>query len=570
MTTLVGKRWLPWVVLALLFAACSENGERAAARFELLAQVPAETPYVFAAGRPLPDAVSRHFLKTLALGEADRGIRIANRVAQAKGPDQARPWRLLAALEAELEGRLTPEGLASLGFPLSGRSLLYGLGPLPVLWLEIEDPQRVEALLDRVEARAQEPAQRLEAQGLAYRRWAFGKLVAVAAVRDRYLVLAVLPQAAETELLPLALGLIRPERSLADTGAFREFVAGRGYQGHGDGYLDLARWVALMLGEAGGVNARVAKALGLKPAVAGEACRELARHLVGAVPRIAVGYLQASETGYTLEAALETSPAVGRWLERLAAFVPGLGADEAAIFSVGLALDLPTLRDALRAAFNDILARGEGCEHVDAAALTSAMQSLELALNPMVAGIRGVNLTLEEIELDAETRAPRSARGRLLISTVDPRGLLGMAVVLDPRVATLQVPADGTPVLLPLSGVTSAVPLWVAVRGEVLGLFAGEQKPEDAARRLQAPPADPHLLFVLDYDVGKLLARVGPSLEEAVQGAAGAEAEETRAFYRAVEETARLYRRIRVEVLGLKRGLTLRTTVRFDPEPPRP
>jgi len=411
--------------------------------------------------------------------------------------------KLAHAFNAELEGKLTPEGLASLGFPLNGRSLVYGLGILPVSWIETLDPAKVDAFLDRVETRAGVKSQRATLGEIGYRRFDFGDLLGILAQKDGYLVAALVPGNSETELLPLVFGDRKPEKSLADTGEFKKFNARHGFLGYGEGYIDLVQLVEMGLGESQGINAQVLQALGAEPESVSPACRNLVRYMVQSVPRFGFGFTEAKADRYTMQAVVETSPAVADWLKRLPAPVPGLGSE------------------GLKALLGIVL----------------------LMLNPMFAGIKGFDLAVDRVEVDPATGEPKSVDARFVLAAADPRGMFGMLAMLNPRLATLQIPADGTPVELPLKEVApgappawvaikgealglfvSPPPAWVAIKGEALGLFVSPEAPKDVDKVLTTPP-EPSVLFSLSYNVEKLLQEVGPSLEQGIRTLEGEDAE---------------------------------------------
>jgi hypothetical protein len=566
-----------WAGLFLLIAliglsACSETDEstRAVAKFKLLEMVPADTPYVAASSRELPAALSERMLRAAAMRDDGDSLLLALE-ADDSPPDSARRQllKLAHAFNVELENKLTPEGLASLGFPLNGRSLVYGLGILPVSWIETTDPQKVAAFLDRVEERAEVRSERATLGNTAYRRFDFGDLLGVLALEKGYLVAAIVPKVSEGELLPLVFGQQKPEKSLADTGEFERFNARHGFLGYGEGYLDLVRMVEMALGESSGINARVLQALGARPESISPACRNLARHLVQSVPRLGFGFTEAKADRYTMQGVLETSPAVAGWLKRLPASVPGLGAGDQAMFSIGMALNLPILRDGLKTLLATLLEQGRECEKVDQEALTRKMQALDMLLNPMLAGLKGFNLVIDSLEVDPVTREPASVKARFVLAATDPRGVFGLLAMLNPKLATLQIPPDGTPVELPLRAMSpSAPPAWVAIKGEVLGLFVAPTPPADVGRQLTASPASPELLFSLGYNVEKVVKKVGPSMEQSLQALEGEDAERARDVYGSLQQAASLYDRVRLDILGNDRGLVVSGGVRFSKESP--
>lgn len=549
-------------------SACSETdeGTRAVASFRLLEMVPADTPYVAASSRELPASLSERMLRAAAM--KDNGGTLQQALEEDDSlPGSARRQllKLAYAFNAELEGKLTPEGLASLGFPLNGRSLVYGLGILPVSWIETTDPQKVEAFLDRVESRAEVRSERATLGETAYRRFDFGDLLGILALEKGYLVAAILPEKSEKELLPLVFGRQKPEKSLADTGDFKRFNARHGFLGYGEGYLDLVRIVEMALGESSGINAQVLQALGAEPESVSPACRKLVKHMVQSVPRLGFGFTEARADRYTMQGVLETSPAVADWLKRLPAPVPGLGGGDQAMFSIGMGLSLPTLRDGLKTLLATLLEQGRECEEVDQEGLAQSMQALDMMLNPMLAGLKGFNLVIDSLEVDPATREPESVEARFVLAATDPRGMFGMLAMLNPKLATLQIPPDGTPVELPLKEMSpSAPPAWVAIKGEALGLFVGPKPPADVDNLLTEPPESPELLFALGYNVEKLLKEVGPSMEQGIQSLEGEDAEHAREVYEALQQTASLYDRVRLDILGSDRGLVVSGSVKFN------
>jgi len=558
---------LSCVVLLIGLSACSETdkGSRAVARLKLLKRVPADTPYVAASSRELPESLSVHMLKAASLSENGDPIRLALESDDSpEGSARHQLLKLAHAFNAELEGKLTPEGLASLGFPLNGRSLVYGLGILPVSWIETLDPAKVDAFLDRVETRAGVKSQRATLGEIGYRRFDFGDLLGILAQKDGYLVAALVPGNSETELLPLVFGDRKPEKSLADTGEFKKFNARHGFLGYGEGYIDLVQLVEMGLGESQGINAQVLQALGAEPESVSPACRNLVRYMVQSVPRFGFGFTEAKADRYTMQAVVETSPAVADWLKRLPAPVPGLGSEDDAMFSLGMGIDLPLLRDGLKALLGIVLEQGKGCEDVDQERLVQNMQALDLMLNPMFAGIKGFDLAVDRVEVDPATGEPKSVDARFVLAAADPRGMFGMLAMLNPRLATLQIPADGTPVELPLKEVApGAPPAWVAIKGEALGLFVSPEAPKDVDKVLTTPP-EPSVLFSLSYNVEKLLQEVGPSLEQGIRTLEGEDAENARKAYEGLKHTASLYDQVRFDVLGDEQGLILSGRVLFN------
>src|SRR5215470_678633 len=109
----------------LVLLACSHQHPASGLTDEaaaLLANVPADTPYVLATLEPLPRA---YMEATLARARADLHRSIAR--LQTIGLE-GQGLKLLAAVFAEIEPDLSVDGMTRLGFGASPRSVFYGIG----------------------------------------------------------------------------------------------------------------------------------------------------------------------------------------------------------------------------------------------------------------------------------------------------------------------------------------------------------------------------------------------------------------------------------------------------------
>jgi len=553
----------------LLLAACSDSNppseqaashKAAAIASDLLVQVPADTPYLYVSSQPLPEGLADRFLES-----ANQELIQARQDLQARATGQAglpAPARVMLALFDELEGKLSREGLASLGIPVEGYSLIYGLGPLPVLRREISDQGKVEALLQRIEQKSGVSAPRGQFQGHEYRRFSDNKKwVLILATTPKELLAALLPLSQEQQLLPLLLGQQRPQTSLADTHDYQQFLTDNRFRGYGDGYLDLRGLSTIMLGAAQGVNGRVWQALDTPASHTSPQCKQLTERLVADTPRWVMGLTRVSDNAFTLHSLLETSPEVGAHLQKLTASTPGHTAAQPAMFSLGLALSLPAARDGIKQALRYLLDQGKGCAWVKQREITTAMLSMDMLLNPMVAGIKGVEVRLNDLELDPASLQPKGVDAQLLLSVDDPKGMIAMASMLNPSLARLQVPADGSPVALDLQGVAPGAPrAYVAIKDKLLVLASGEHASQGIERLLAAPGGSNPPLLHLSYDLQKLGERARPLLEkriESMKRKGGTQLANAQQALNALNAATRGYQRVDWTLRGDARGLVM-------------
>jgi hypothetical protein len=538
--------------------------EKAVEEFGLLSLVPVDSPYVMVSSRKMPLELSEKVLKASAVNIDNGALRAQISSVQDDSDGGEKFPKLVDAILAELEGKMSAQGLESLGVPINGRSVFYGLGMLPVGWMEILDAGKVEAFMARVEERSGIKAEKLTRGDISYRRFDMDELVGILGTSKDHMIVAVLPAKSEAELLPLVFGETKPEKSLADTKTFREFTARRKFLGYGDGYIDLVRFTEMALGESQGINAQVLQAMGTSPSDVSPECRSFIKTTVQSVPMISFGFTEATNQKYAIRATVETSPGVAGWLQKMSAPVPGVGVANTGMFSFGVGADLPQMRDGIKTMLRNFLETGKGCEMVNEQSIAESMQGVDAVFNPMVIGmgVKGFNLTVNNVEIDAQTMSPKTVDAQFLLSAADPKSMFGMLGMMNPQIAQLDIPTDGSPVKVPLEGMAPmAPPAYVAIKGTTLALKLGDKAADGMDKVLSSEVAVTKPLFAMDYDANKVFQVIGPAMQGMMQSMQGEEAEGLKSAYQSMETAAKVYGRIDFQMLGTAEGLQMDTVV---------
>jgi len=565
---------LIWRMLAVLLmfgliAGCTREAE--SPTVDLLQHVPADTPYAFVTSRHLPDALRAKLGDHYAAQLAAQGAVFARVREQMEESEDAAPmarqakrlFDILEALFAEFEGRDTVAKVRELGVEPVTRSVIYGIGVLPAVRVEILDAGRFDAMLGRVESRAGLGASRGELNGQSYRRIDMGPVDAVLSVTERHAVAGLLADSLFDRDLPMLLGQAQPSANLAEAGDIEALIERHGFTGYGEGFIRLDELIAIMLGEGQGRNAEVMQALGTAPLPISAGCMQMTEQLVSGMPRMVIGISEADEHQLAARAIWESDAAVAAHLQKLAAPVPGLGAAYDGLVSFGMGINLPQLRNAIDALLREVMAAGSACEWVDPASLKAVMPQLNIAMGPMTAGIKGFNLQLADLAIDPQTMQPTRVQAGLLAAVDDPRGIFALAAMFDPAMANLEIPADGSFVDLP-QGVgmdNQTPPLKVAIRDRAMILLAGTDSTEMAQPLLSAVAAIPPPLFAVDYGVYQLVQRFGDMTDSAVEHLASQGetemAQELREQLESFRLQARMFDRLRLSVHASADGLVM-------------
>ena len=562
------------VVFAVaLLTSCAREAPQGGVEFsqDLLALIPADTPYAFVSGRPWPEPLKTRFADHLA-GElalqrsALRQLRLDDpelAAALAHAPER----RLLDVLDSvlvEFEGRDSAAALRELGLDPLARSALFGIGFLPAMRVEILDAAKVEALLNRVEQRAGVSATPGSIEGRSYRRIDLGPVDAVIAVHGDWLIAGMLADALFDAHLPLLLGLQPPRPSLVDSGQFAEVSERHGFLGHSDGFVDVQALAAVALGgQTEGSTAEVMRALGGHATALPPGCRPLVEQLTAAMPRMVVGVTRADAEQLVIRGTWEATPAVATVLKRLAAPVPGLGGNHDGLFSVGVGLQLPQVRNGIASLLDAVIDAGTECEWVDPPALRAFIPQLNLLLGPMTAGIKGFHLQVDAVDMDPDSLTPRAVDGGLVAAVDDPRGVVALGAMFNPALASLDIPADGSPVSLPaVPGYEAQTPpMQIAIADRALVVLSGSAEPSRAQDLLGGDMVQPPPLFAATYAIGDLVAGYGEVLSQAsarlAEAGEQAMAEEVELQLAALARQADLFDRASVSVFADDQGLVM-------------
>ncbi len=455
----------------------------------LLANVPAETPYVFASFQALPPGIWNRLLGMYA--PLVRSL--TQQAAQNEGAQEFRAF--MNALAAELPS-YDQAGLDRVGIAPAGRFVIYGHGAYPILRLELSDGDRLLAAVTRVAQRIGQPVPAPQQAG-DRRYWTIpavdAGLTVVVAIAPRELIVAAVPPAVLARDQALVLGLKRPARSL-DPQVLREVARRGGYAPYGVGFADLRHVTSALTAATGTVV----------PA----ACGRTIDAIHTRIPRVTAGYGDFTDNqlalGYRLELAPDLATDVQALATRIVVAPPLPG--RPALMHLTAAADLTRAR-ALASRGADVLTViGTAC---GVPSVVEAGRGLADAaakpLPPEWSTVRGGSAALYGLELGSNgAQVQVDASGVLTFG--DTAGLVPsiQAVARDAR-------ADGQVRVGPPLPFTTTI--HYAITGTAVAVGVGKGSREAVATAIAAR-ATPAPLFSISYDMRGLMAMMAPGLAQ--------------------------------------------------------
>ncbi len=471
---------------AVALAACGKKTDNDAP----IAFVPADTPYVIAALEPIPDATAKQLMAQAQsmwsaafpiIDQSFEQITTSLAAGDDESPDAKlaaeKGLRVLKAILDEVRDRDTAEKWKEIGFGTQVRSAVYGVGALPVLRMEIVDPDALRALVARVE---QKSGTKLDTARIGDQDvWTFGSAHALglAAIEGKHFVMTVVPAKADEALKRRVLGLDRPAKSLADTDALAAFNKQRGYLPYASGWVDTRKLFHALIDDP--AIAQFA-ADADKPIEKPDAtCRAEIDAALAKAPLFALGYTKFDTARATMHMRLDLDPALAKSLAAVPDALPGKRSDDALI---DMAFSLPVLRgrDFLVAQAGAIAGSPFRCKELAELneSMAQAKDKLGETIPPPLSDLIGLRVTVDKVVLPSEDGSRKlDVAARVLVGSTNPAFLASLAQMAVPQLQKTPLTPDGKAIALP----TDLVPgdyldgyeLYAAMGAKTLGVAVG-------------------------------------------------------------------------------------------------
>jgi len=458
----------------------------------LFANIPADTPYAMASFEPIPLSYWEKW------GPMVRTL--LDSVPQPPASEDP-PARFAIALLRDLRANMSQDGLRKLlGIDAKMRFAIYGVGIVPVMRIELADEKALLATVERLQRESGLALPTASVSGRSYWRFGDAKGVVVVAVSEGQLIAAGGPTAMVDKVLPIILGIEKPNPSMADGGAIKAVAAQHGFAGYGIAYVDSANLLKVL----------TAASFFRPDNPVPPACVEQMGAMARRFPRFAFGYDDISDKRVGMRFVLETEAALTARLKQLVVEVPGLLAGapaEPAIGSFGLGMDLDKARLLALDAVTAIEAIGTACGDASATEdMAQARASLSQPLPPGLDKIRGGMVSVLDGDLGPDGK-PRAVEAFAVVAADDPSALVKLVREQAPPGAVPELAADGQyHQVVPEGAVPGLGAIRAAIKPHALVAAVGARGSDAAERSLGRTGASP--LFYIAYDYAKIVEKI--------------------------------------------------------------
>ncbi|NOR18617.1 MAG: hypothetical protein GQ538_00840 [Xanthomonadales bacterium] len=496
---------------ALLITACNQDSDELVAVVKentnpLLAHVPADTAYVFAALVPIPeeitDAYVSRFQPVLDV--------LANKVGEFQSAYDSGEYEnnkiavLATAVLEELGGNLSADGLGNLGIDLQAHHAIYATGVFPVMRVSLKDAGKLRAAIGRIEAKIgfEIPVETLN--GTSYWRVSEGDMpVGVyIAILDQQLAISMFPVSAEDKLLAAFLGQEMPEQSMASTNALAIMNSKKGYTGYGSGILDMQKLANEMLNADSATHSYLGEDMHFDIASLDAVCVAETRAVIAKAPRMTAGTtkLSTNEIAFRYELEIENSLAAG--LAALVSNTPA-AAETDSLFSASLALQVGKLRAFILEKATAIAATPFECNELQQLnqGATELAAQLNIPMPPMVNNLMGVRASMDKFDPTGDF--PQGT-GLLALHVDKPEMFVGMATMMVPGFEELDLQNQSEPVRIPADMIhMEGLDIFALMGDEAIGASIGEENASNLGAFMNAKSQDDGTFFSISYDIAK-------------------------------------------------------------------
>ena len=469
---------------------------------ETLANVPADTPYLFAWLEAPPEAVRKRLMANF---DALVVPKINDAAAVPLDQRLAMPayQRALYGILDAMHGTDPKLYWENLGFKHNGQWVLYGLGIWPVLRVEVASADKLRAILaDAVKTLNMPIVEQKELGGVPYWIASRDGFSGIVSVTDHDAVVAMVPTTSLADALPMVLGTKPVAHSLRDSGEIAKIIETHHFTQHLITFLDMHHVVAALERQ---------DAFSTKSIFTAPACHADYERIAAAVPRMVFGYERLDEAGFKGSFELETSPDAAKQLASLHTAMPTPPDLAHALVSFVVAADVDAGIEVARSWMQALVDHPFECQQLAFVkpVLQMGISQLKAAIPQEMHGLHGGELVIDDAH-----ESPPSGSGYALISGDQ----IAMTVTkqLSQLPIGIQVAPDGQPAELPVGILQMAwlQKAFMAMHTGRVAVAIGEQSKTEVTAALAAPNARHSPLAALSWDIAKFLKQMPTLLKD--------------------------------------------------------
>lgn len=474
--------------------------------------VPADTPYLFAneqgataeqlqamqlgvSGMSLPQTVQQlrsaraemagvlATLEQAATADADAQESAAEERTEEPAPEPEPPGvqglrRTVAFLDQMIEEFSAMQqwtDMSNLGLEADGLGVLYGIGLVPVVRMELGDLPRFRAFVERLAGAAEVELQQSGSARQPVWVWPLDRAELIIAISDGHVVMSILPQSSSTQARKLLLA--KPAKALGHAG-LKAFNRREALLGFLSGYVNFAKLSERITSSPGRLEREFVDKLDMQWPELSDECRTQWRAIAGIAPQLSMGFTRFDPRGIDARGVLHLRPDLLAALRPLSSSAPPLE-QQTGLFSMTVAVDPLKAIEFMQARVAAVAEEPFTCPdllklNADIAELGQRLAQVPPAL---LIGLQGMALSLDQMEFD-ESSNPTHVGLTAAIRSLQPAMLLGLLQMSVPQIGQSGLSDDGQSVTIGDLELGILGKLSLLQTGQMLAGGTGPQAPQ--------------------------------------------------------------------------------------------
>ena len=432
-----------------------------------------------------------------------------------------------------LQGLQDPEQfIKTFGLPEKSRGYFYTLGLLPVIKMEVENPQAIWDLLDKNEKETGFMHHEGTEQSVNYRAYSLtdesdpANLELIIAIDKGWLTVTLNSALSEPSLLSTALGLTEAKTSLAASGKVDEIIKKHNFNNASVSFINHVEIIKGLTTTDGNQLARQLTKLETEfkestfTEIRTPECATDFASIANNWPQTVIGYtdmtITKEQSTLQMSAIVESkNQVILTALQNIRGYIPNyIGNMEDSILTMGVGIDVAQLTDSLTSIWQDLQTPTYTCQPLaeiqDQIGQSGAsIGMMGMGIN-MASGIKGAGFAVFDYSLKQTENMPAIDSVDALISVTadNPLQILNSLKMFMPELQQLQLTNNSEPVslntLFPIPVELNIDPK-LAIKNNHLVIYSGE-KSKAAADKLATETISQNGIYDLSVDFEKMFS----------------------------------------------------------------
>jgi len=419
------------------------------------------------------------------------------------------------------------------------RAYFYTLGLLPVLKVEVANPQAIWDLLDKNEQETGFVHTEGKLKDLTYRIYQInqdnnGKPVnLIVAQANGFLTITAQTELVNDQLLAMALGLDKPSKSLADTSMLNDIIKKHNFTNNNVSFINN---IEIVKGLTSTNDNQLAEQLTLLAKENNEnsldilhndVCKQELTNIAKNWPRTVLGYtrmdIQKEESTLGFAAVIESkNQAILGALKSLRGYIPSYTQNfDNNVIATSIGLDISQLSSSLTNIWADLKTPSYQCEPLadmqyQIAASGQSLGMLGMGAN-MASGVKGISAAIFDYSMKQVDEQPQldSFDALLAVHIDNPEAIFNTVKMFVPELQQLQLTNNGPAISLkdiyPIPRELNLDPK-MAIKGNHFVVYNGNKGLQEA-EKLALETVSANGLYQLSFDAKKIISPIKDAAE---------------------------------------------------------